>query len=325
MSYYGAMVLAVMLLVNGCQSKKPLMDLPILKYPPEAFFAGEALPLARVIRQNDTTALAQLLQQKRVDPNYVGKDGMTFLLWAYEHQLPDCMAVLVRQGADINRTMTLKSPKTGYNYTTHLVNITTVGPSETMLLTLLKLGANPDAKEETEPAVLNAVYAERYDRMRLLVEHGADVNLTGLDAGTLIVPVADLHYFDQAVWLVEHGAKVDEPNNDLALTLQETGATEPANMEWQSKLKKMLIERGVHFPVPRPWERNYIPIEAQWAKTPEGKQAQDNINRLGADPNVVGPQWVGARDAYMEALKRWMAANNITEPPNILEEDSERK
>ena len=60
-------------------------------------------------------------------------------------------------------------------------------------------------------------------------------------------------------------------------------------------------------------------------KTPEGKQAQDNINRLGADPNVVGPQWVNARDAYMDALKGWMTANNIPEPPSILDEEAAKK
>ena len=302
------------------------MDLPIYKYPPEAFFAGEALPLARAIRQNDTTTLTQLLQQRRVDPNVVGKDGMTLLLWAYEHQLPDCLAVLVGQGADINRTLRLKSTKTGNYYNTHLINIAAVGPSEALLLTLLKLGANPNLREQdSTPALINTIYSDRYDRFRLLVERGADVNEKDGGGEPIIMALADLNHFDQAVWLVEHGAKVDEPKGELALTLQETSADEPANMAWQRKLKKMLIERGVQFPVPRPWERNYIPLEAQWAKTPEGKQAQDNINRLGADPNVVGPQWVTARDAYMEALKAWMAANNIPEPPSILEEDAERK
>ena len=301
------------------------MDLPIYKYPPETFFSGEALPLARAIRQNDTTTLTQLLQQKRVGPNYVGKDGMTFLLWAYEHQLPDCLAVLVRQGADINRTITLKNPKTGYIYTTHLTNIAALGPSEVMFTALLKLGADPDLEKDGEPAIVNTVYANRYDRMRLLVSYGADVNKPYQGSGTVLMPMASLNYFDQIVWLIEHGARFNEPGNELELALQESGANEPANMEWQRKLKRMLIERGAHFPVPRPWERNYLPIEAQWAKTPEGKLAQDNINRLGADPNVASPQWIAARDAYMEALKAWMAANNIAEPPSILDDEAEKR
>ena len=325
MSYQGVFIWSLWLLTTCCQSNKPTMDLPIYKYPPEAFFAGEALPVARAIRQNDTTALAQLLQQQRVDPNYVGKDGMTFLLWAYEHQLPDCLAVLVRQGADINRTMHLKNSKTGYIYTTHLTNIAALGPSEVMLIALLKLGADPNLEKDGEPAIVNTVYANRYDRMRLLVSYGADVNKPYQGSGTVLMPVAGLNYFDQVVWLIEHGARFNEPGNELELALQESGADEPANMEWQRKLKKLLIDKGAHFPVPRPWERNYIPLEAQWAQTPEGKQAQDNINRLGADPNVVGPQWVTARDAYIEALKAWMVANNIPEPAGILEEDSEKK
>ena len=246
---------------------------------------GRALPVARAIRQNDAVTLTKLLQTRNVDPNYVGKEGMTFLLWAYEHQLADCLAVLVKQGADINRTLHLKSPKTGYVLPYSSSQHCHYRAKRSDVVDLVESwGPTQTVREENEPAALNAVYAARYDRMRLLVEHGADVNLSGLNAGTLIVPVADLHYFDQAIWLIEHGAKVDDPKHDLALTLQETGADEPANMEWQRKLKKMLIERGVRFPVPRPYERQYLPIEAQWAKTPEGKQAQGQYQPPGSRP-----------------------------------------
>ena len=130
------------------------MDLPIYKYPPETFFAGEALLVARAIRQNDTTTLTQLLQQQRVNPNQVGKEGMTLLLWAYEHQSDNSLRVLVRHGADVNRRLTLRSPKTGNDYNTHLIDIAVVGPSDQMVLTLLALGADPKLPfQQGEPSL----------------------------------------------------------------------------------------------------------------------------------------------------------------------------
>ena len=127
------------------------------------------------------------------------------------------------------------------------------------------------------------------------------------------------------IWVIEHGADFRQHNDEVALLLQETGANAPENQVWQRRLKKLLIEKGVHFPITRPYERQYVPIETRWAATPEGKQWQEKMAQLGADPNVVAKEWKVERKAYMEALKRWMAANNIPEPPSILAEDSEKK
>ena len=176
------------------------MDLPIYKYSPETFFGGEALPVARAIRRNDTTTLTQLLQQRRVDTNYVGKEGMTFLLWAYEHQFIDCLRILVKHGADLNRTMRMQSAKTGNFYNTHLTNIAAVGPSDTVLVALLSMGMNPNMKKQDhESALMTTVYADRYDRLRLLVEHGADVNPADEADSPLIIHVANLNQFDQVI------------------------------------------------------------------------------------------------------------------------------
>ncbi len=298
----------------ACQQETRMTN-PIYRHQPNEFFAGPALPVAQAIRQNDTLTLTKLLQAHSVDPNYVGKEGMTFCLWAYEHQFIGCLEVLVQQGADINQTIRLKSPKTGNFYNTHLINIAAVGPSDAVLLALLKLGANPSLKEQdSEPTLLNAMFERRYDRIRLLVEHGADINMPDAADRAVVIHLARLNQFDQVIWLIEHGAKYDEPRNELALLLQETSADEPAFMEWERKLKRMLIERGVHFPIPRPWEQKYKAIEDHWAQTPEGQAWEEKVNRMGADPEVVGNVWKEERKKLMTVLKQWMAANNIDEP-----------
>ncbi len=298
----------------ACQQETRMTN-PIYRHQPNEFFTGPALPVAQAIRQNDTLALTKLLQAHSVDPNYVGKEGMSFCLWAYEHQFVGCLRVLVQQGANINQTIRLKSHKTGNFYNTHLINIAAVGPSDTVLLALLKLGANPSLKEQdSEPTLHNAVMARRYDRLRLLVEHGADVNMLDDADSPAIIDATRLNHFDQVVWLIEHGADYNKPENSLSVSLQETEADEPANLEWQRKLKRMLIERGVHFPIPRPWEQKYKAIEAQWAQTPEGQAWEEKVNRMGADPQVVGQAWQQEREGLMTALKQWMAANQIEEP-----------
>ncbi len=183
-------------LVAGCHLPDPLN--PIYHEDPTTYFpADPALQVAQAIRAEDAQALDKVFaQHPDLDPNLVGSQGVTFLFWAYAHHSVPMLRALVRHGADVNRPLHLpharpQSQGGDWMEDTFLLNIATKGPKDELLVALLELGANPNAKDyRQEPALLNAVYINNYDRMKILLNHGADINGTdsgggygGLDAG----------------------------------------------------------------------------------------------------------------------------------------------
>ncbi|RZK13777.1 MAG: hypothetical protein EOO56_26335, partial [Hymenobacter sp.] len=101
---------------------------PINKHAPQEYFpAAPALTLAQAIRADDVAAInAVFAQHPDLDPNLPGKQGVTFLFWAYAHHHVRSLRALVAHKADVNRPLLLPNAKGGTD-TTHLLNIATEG------------------------------------------------------------------------------------------------------------------------------------------------------------------------------------------------------
>lgn len=82
----------------------------------------------------------------------------------------------------------------------------------------------------------------------------------------------------------------------------------------QAQLKKLLVERGVKFPVSQPSKQPYAALQERWYKTPEGQQWQQKLQQVANDPLGFGEVWRKADDAAFAAFKAWMETNNISEP-----------
>ncbi|HEX8659184.1 MAG TPA: ankyrin repeat domain-containing protein [Hymenobacter sp.] len=290
---------------------------PIYKHAPEEYFPqSPALDLAKAIRADDVAAIDQLFaQHPELDPNLEGRQGVTFLFWAYAHHHVKAMKALVAHKANPNRPLRLPS-EDGGTHLTQLINIAVRGPKDELLVALLDLGADPNAKDERgEPALLNAVYGNNYRRMKILLDHGADINITDASGFTALSTLASLNAFEQVYFLLERGADWRKSNGDVARNTQEKDIGNAETIQWQIKVKRLLTAKGVKFPVPSSGAKRYAAIRERWEQTPEGRAWRQKLDALGAQPDVVGKAWTKEEDAARAAMKAWMMRENIPFPP----------
>lgn len=290
---------------------------PIYKHAPEEYFpAAPALDVARAIRADDVAALDKVFaQHPGLDPNQEGRQGVTFLFWAYAHHHVRALTALVAHGADPNRPLHLPNEKGGTDIT-HLVNIAAGGPKDVLLVALLNLKADPNAKDERhEPALHNAMYAHQYQRMKLLLDRGADINLMDSSGATAAVVLARLNYFEMVHYLLERGADWRKSDGEVALWTQENNIGNAQATQWQLKVKHLLQAKGVRFPVPSSGAARYASIRQRWEQTPEGHAWRVKLDALGARPDIIGKAWTREEAAALAAMQAWMQQQGIPEPP----------
>ncbi len=293
---------------------------PIYKHAPEEYFpASPALEVAQAIRRDDVAGIDRLFSQHTaLDPNLEGRQGVTFLFWAYAHHHTKSMRALAAHGADVNRPLRLPNDKGGTDLT-HLVNIATEGPKDELLVTLLDLGADPNAVDERKvPALQNALYINNYERMKLLLARGANVDAPNSSGATAAVVLARLNNFEMVHYLLEHGADWRKMDGSVALNTQENDVGNPQSVAWQIKVKHLLMAKGARFPVPSSGAKRYAAIREQWEQTPEGRAWRVKLDALGAQPDVVGKPWTTQENAARAAMKAWMRQQGIPEPPLII-------
>jgi uncharacterized protein len=290
---------------------------PIYKHAPEEYFpAAPALDVARAIRADDVAALDKVFaQHPGLDPNQEGRQGVTFLFWAYAHHHIKMLKALVAHGADPNRPLRLPNEKGGAD-ATHLVNIAAGGPKDELLVALLDLGANPNAIDERkEPALHNAMYAHQYQRMKLLLDHGADIDAMDSSGATAAVVLARLNYFELVHYLLGRGADWRKSDGEIALWTQENDIGNVRATQWQIKVKHLLIAKGVKFPVPSSGAKRFAAIREKWEQTPEGHAWRVKLDALGAQPDVVGKAWTKEEVPARLAMRAWMQREGIPMPP----------
>lgn len=153
--------------------------------------------LAQAIRNGKAAeAEAVFAHHPQLDPNQAGRQGVAFLFWAYAHHSVPMLQALVRHGANVNQELHLPNAKGGTD-TTHLLNTATEGPKDALLVALLDLGTSPNVVDERKvPALLNAVYINNYTRMKLLLDHGADIDATDSGGYTAASTLASLNNFE---------------------------------------------------------------------------------------------------------------------------------
>ncbi|GAA4027440.1 hypothetical protein GCM10022409_09290 [Hymenobacter glaciei] len=290
---------------------------PIYKHAPEEYFpTSPALDVARAIRADDISALDKVFaQHPGLDANQEGRQGVTFLFWAYAHHHVKAMKTLVAHHADPNRPLHLPNEKGGTD-TTHLLNIAAGGPQDELLVALLDLGADPNAKDERkEPALHNAMYAHQYQRMKLLLDRGADIDAMDSSGATAAVVLARLNYFELVHYLLERGADWRKDNGSIALNTQEKDIGNAQATQWQIKVKHLLMAKGVKFPVPSSGAQRYAAIREKWEQTPEGHAWRIKLDALGAQPDVVGKAWTKEELPARQAMRAWMQREGIPFPP----------
>ena len=266
-------------------------------YPASKYFKGPLLPLAQAIEDDDRRALEErLTQASGKEHQNDEQEGMTLLLYTMMNRRKEAMQVLLKHGVNPNQNTLLGENK----LQVQPVGAAAVGEDVDLLKILLDHGGDPNSRYNDEPALFAAAAADRYDQMRLLLARGADINAAAPDGRTAVIALADHAQFDQVVYLITKGAdinKADEYGATLAFAVQDRYVS-PTLPEYkqQQVVKKLLTERGIHFPVPHPG----IAFQA--------KVRQENQQRRRWEATAGGTQWLARMNAA-EALTTTAGAN----------------
>jgi uncharacterized protein len=166
--------------------------------------------LARAVSTSDVGEIKKLVTNKHLDVNYrEAKYGRTLLILSVKNNNYESSKALLELGADVNI-------HDHYDGTSAIIAASGFGVDDELLTLLLKKGADPNDVEvgerrqgnNTRYTPLLAASGQSLDKVKILVEKGADVNKT-TDIGFSPVGYAlALDKLDIALYLLEHGADV---------------------------------------------------------------------------------------------------------------------
>lgn len=179
------------------------------------------------------------------DPNGKGLDEVAPLFWAVSCQNLVGIEALLKAGANPNYAFKNKFT---------VVYVAATMSNSKILKLLLKYGGDPNAKDnyDNKTALAQAFdlgIDDRWDNYYILLDAGADINYADETGWTIANIAGALGRFDKVAELLERGYRYDLPN--LGRTVQ-TRHIDPESPQaaWQEKVKMMLEQKGVRFPVP---------------------------------------------------------------------------
>ncbi|BET13295.1 ankyrin repeat domain-containing protein [Pandoraea sputorum] len=151
--------------------------------------------------KNNDPKEAARLIDSGANVNAAGKDGATPLIWMMGMQDLAGMKVLLELGADPNQYGTRD---VGYP-----LWLAAAGGKLEMLRLLLDHGANPNLSHGTKTPLVMAIIDSHLDCAELLLQRGADINLatpiSALEGAMITVQ------FGNALWVLNHGYTHDLP------------------------------------------------------------------------------------------------------------------
>ena len=165
---FGVALICVMVFASGCGPSER-----------EKFEATEKLLSAfdKDIKSSRADYI-RLLISEGADVNAKGKNGMTPLLYASQHEIWEVVTLLVKAGADVNARFT--------DGTTPLMHAAGNSSTPEIVQLLLEKGAEVNARSPggTTPLMFAARFSSTPEIVQLLLEKGADVNAKGKNGYT---------------------------------------------------------------------------------------------------------------------------------------------
>lgn len=195
------------------------------------------IQLANAVARDERDEIIKLLASG-IDPNTLGYDGISLLIWGVGARSSIGLETLIEQGAN---------PDYVAPNGVSAVSLAAGAKRSRMLKALLKSGANPNAIENGQPALHIAVSQNRDVNYKLLVEAGADINATDSRQETaVVIAVGVFGRYDLAVYSLEHGLSHELRTLASYTEFRAVGAKQ---QPWREKTFQLLKERGIQFPV----------------------------------------------------------------------------
>jgi ankyrin repeat protein len=193
------------------------------------FRAGPLREIVEAIRRNDAATVAALVP--KVDVNGTGMADMTLLVSALRQlrTTPDqheVVRVLLAVGADPNKGVEYEIP-----LEMALQVVGKSGPEPVRLL--LEAGANPNALNSSGTPLFFAGAGNSADVeiLKLLIKHGADLNLTGPKGERVLFAAANARNWKAVLFLLQNGV---DSRVGQTLSGQDFRSMLEANASWAS-------------------------------------------------------------------------------------------
>ena len=259
-----ALAAVAVLALAACRPAQPGWGMAALRgrTATEQFSVPSVARLADAACQGDMGGVRRALRDG-ADPNFVGRDWLTPLHWAVACESERGVAELLRAGADPNfRAEDAEGLRSGFAFSPTYLAAGSV--NEKILPLLLQDGGSPDAYLSDNPALSALLEAlrlglagGRWENWRTLLAAGADIEQHNALGDSLIVHAFDMAGFDQVIELLDRGYsyRLDL----LAWAVQNDYDNNSPHFDdrlaKRDRIKRMLEERGVQFPVRPPWEQ----------------------------------------------------------------------
>ena len=140
----------------------------------------------------------------------------------------------------------------------------------------LRGGANPNAVDRNgHPAIFAAVAEEQIEQIKMLMQFGADINLTSLSGKNSAMYAANINRYEMVHYLIEQGvdyAARNKARGDIAWDVHDKLSNNLLSPEysaygWALKVKQQLIDRGIKF----------LPLSPREVRWKEGKPNKYDI------------------------------------------------
>jgi ankyrin repeat protein len=226
-----------------------------------AFPDPRAQALAIAAEQGDAAEVRRLMQDEGIDPDTIfgGHDGgMPLLAWPIYAKSTAGLRAMLEAGADPNAKK--RSPSTrGERYHANAMVWAAENEDPEYLRLLLAHGGDPDTRNGNDEALLFHAFIKQnqWRNVQLLVERGADVDVSAGMGGTIVGHYASNGGFQMVRWLLEHGA---DPSLDYANGEPVSRANShtiegvfwhpgsPENDHWQKESQRWLLAHGFRRP-----------------------------------------------------------------------------
>lgn len=281
--------LILILLINTISC----MESQKTKYPPEEYFQGKELTMAKAIYYENQSEIENLVIHKGYDINIRGKGktrgiicNYTYLSYAILLNDVNSAKKLLELGAEVNK-ISLWGGAGVAN-----INSACVEKNKQMINLLLQYKVNLNPPLDKSP--IDPLLVGKVDKslIELLVNNGANLNHPNyIDGGTPIMTALSLGKFDYVNYFLDKGADPllpDSSGNSFASLIQEEideGRLSDSGLREYNKLKKRLINE-FHIPYPlkinrkKEWQKGTIMTIARY----------ENLSK--EDKNLLGEQEV---------------------------------
>ena len=163
--------------------------------------------LADAAMNQDKQSVRSLLQL-HADVNATEADGTTAMHWAARLNDLEIADLLLGAGANV---------KAANRFGATPLSLASINGNAAMIQKILKAGEDPNrvASDAGDTALMLAARTGKPDAVKVLLEHGADVNKTNLEGQTALMWAVAERNAAAAKTLIEHGAEVNAQTHKL--------------------------------------------------------------------------------------------------------------